>query len=261
MLDACALAVVGLVLPACALAVVPTPCISPPAHPLVFSLHACVPCSLTYTATCLPLELCQGVTLYMAPTHQPSTPYPPNAPSLLSSPYLAAHGSRHVVVGATKVYGTSTDAAWDACAMGDLPADHPESMAATSALLHGATQLWEGLKTWHVDHARYAGWYLCTMGFSVEACLINPVAPPALQSSHPTQIYCPIRLGVRALPPRTAAGAMPLAGQVPGMDDVWVVAGLGARGLVYHAWLAQLVAQGVMEGSDACLPKELQRWK
>ncbi len=37
--------------------------------------------------------------------------------------------------------------------------------------------------------------------------------------------------------------------------------GLGARGLVYHAWLGKLVAQAVVEGSDACLPTQLRRWK
>jgi len=39
------------------------------------------------------------------------------------------------------------------------------------------------------------------------------------------------------------------------------VGGLGARGLVYHAWLGKLVAQAVVEGSDACLPTQLRRWK
>lgn len=150
-------------------------------------------------------------------------------------------------MGATKVYGTTTEEAWDACAMGDLPADHPESITATHALGEGAVKLWDGLKTWHVDHARCEMWWDNVMGQWLSVGIENP---------H----LCHNRLGVRALPPRTAAGALPLAGQVPGLDNVWVVAGLGARGLVYHAWLARLVAQGVVEGSDACLPKELRRW-
>lgn len=41
----------------------------------------------------------------------------------------------------------------------------------------------------------------------------------------------------------------------------WVIGGLGARGLVYHAWLGRLVAAAVLAGSDASLPPELLRWK
>jgi glycine/D-amino acid oxidase-like deaminating enzyme len=40
-----------------------------------------------------------------------------------------------------------------------------------------------------------------------------------------------------------------------------VVGGLGARGLVYHAWLGKLVAAAVAAGSDEALPPELLRWK
>lgn len=40
-----------------------------------------------------------------------------------------------------------------------------------------------------------------------------------------------------------------------------MIGGLGARGLVYHAWLGRLVAAAVLGGSDAHLPPELLRWK
>lgn len=152
----------------------------------------------------------------------PTATYPEGAPSLLSQPYLAAHGPGHVVVGATKQFGTPVAAATEACALGSLPPSHPEALAAAEYLLPRATKLWGPLSTWEVTHAR---------------------------------------CGVRALPPRMREGTLPLAGQVPGMDDVWVVAGLGARGLVYHAWLGKLVAEGVMRGSDEGLPRELRRWQ
>jgi len=41
----------------------------------------------------------------------------------------------------------------------------------------------------------------------------------------------------------------------------WVVGGLGARGLVYHAWLGELVVQAVLSDSEAALPSQLLRWK
>ncbi len=82
--------------------------------------------------------------------------------------------------------------------------------------------------------------------------------------------------GVRALPPRTPAGALPLAGRLrlPGgaaaaaasagaapaaaaPPDVWLLGGLGARGLVYHAWLAERLARAVLDRDDGALPPEL----
>ena len=41
----------------------------------------------------------------------------------------------------------------------------------------------------------------------------------------------------------------------------WVIGGLGARGLVYHAWLGELMAQAVLNDNEAHLPHELMRWK
>ena len=40
-----------------------------------------------------------------------------------------------------------------------------------------------------------------------------------------------------------------------------LLVGLGARGLVYHAWLGALVAQGVLDGSEQHIPAELLAWK
>jgi glycine/D-amino acid oxidase-like deaminating enzyme len=41
----------------------------------------------------------------------------------------------------------------------------------------------------------------------------------------------------------------------------WVAAGLGARGLVYHAWLGNLLARAVLADDEGLLPAELRRWK
>lgn len=40
-----------------------------------------------------------------------------------------------------------------------------------------------------------------------------------------------------------------------------MIGGLGARGLVYHAWLGELMAQAVLNDNESQLPHELMRWK
>jgi glycine/D-amino acid oxidase-like deaminating enzyme len=71
------------------------------------------------------------------------------------------------------------------------------------------------------------------------------------------------RSGVRALPPRTRIGPVPLAAQLPSPPgrSWWVVAGLGARGLVYHAWLGRLLAAAALADDEALLPPELLSWR
>lgn len=70
-----------------------------------------------------------------------------------------------------------------------------------------------------------------------------------------------VRSGVRGLPTRTHQGSIPYAGRVH--DGCWILAGLGARGLVYHAWLARLTAISVFQGNDIISTEypELARWK
>ena len=70
-----------------------------------------------------------------------------------------------------------------------------------------------------------------------------------------------VRTGVRALPPRDQHGSVPLAGRVGDEHNLWVVGGLGARGLVYHAWLGSLMARAVLSGDEAVLPEQLRRWQ
>lgn len=40
-----------------------------------------------------------------------------------------------------------------------------------------------------------------------------------------------------------------------------MVCGLGARGLVYHAWLGKLLADAILHDKEDGMPKELLRWK
>lgn len=73
--------------------------------------------------------------------------------------------------------------------------------------------------------------------------------------------------GLRGMPPLTANGSLPLLGRVDEYIDgsrcckYWLFAGLGARGLLYHAWLGKLLAQAVLSCNEDLLPGELTSWK
>ena len=90
-----------------------------------------------------------------------------------------------------------------------------------------------------------------------------------------------VRYGVRANPPRTPAGSLPLMGRIEGIGgdgdgdeksapgdgdgdgeagrrSWWFVGGLGARGLVYHAMLGAIVAEAVMRRDPSGIPAELR---
>ncbi|XP_048228111.1 uncharacterized protein LOC8262842 isoform X2 [Ricinus communis] len=75
------------------------------------------------------------------------------------------------------------------------------------------------------------------------------------------------RAGLRAMPPLTPQGSLPLLGCV---DDFvgdnctckfWLFGGLGSRGLLYHAWLGNLMSQAVLSGNERFIPAELTSWK
>lgn len=72
---------------------------------------------------------------------------------------------------------------------------------------------------------------------------------------------------MRALPPRTPHGSVPMVGRIKAPDHTqqlphtWVVGGLGARGLVYHGWLGAWVARAVIAGDEGVLPPELLAWR
>lgn len=67
-----------------------------------------------------------------------------------------------------------------------------------------------------------------------------------------------VRTGVRAVPPRTEIGTVPLGGCMGRLDPasgslasehgvpVWLAAGLGARGLVYHGLLGAWTAAALV---------------
>ena len=69
-----------------------------------------------------------------------------------------------------------------------------------------------------------------------------------------------LKYGVRANPPRTHAGALPLAGSVH-VDGrrCWFAAGLGARGLIYHGLLADWLSSAILDDDINAIPVDVRR--
>ncbi|GFH17708.1 uncharacterized protein HaLaN_14395 [Haematococcus lacustris] len=112
-------------------------------------------------------------------------------------------------------------------------------------LLAGAAAAWSPARSWAVGRVSLPSCCAC-------------VLPPR-------------RSGVRGLPPRTPAGSVPLLGRLPAPyapeatsaapPSFWVIAGLGARGLVWHAWLADRLARAVLSGEESDLPRDCTEWQ
>ncbi|CAM9517672.1 unnamed protein product [Ectocarpus sp. 4 AP-2014] len=76
---------------------------------------------------------------------------------------------------------------------------------------------------------------------------------PALEGVTP--IGC--TAGVRVMQERSSYGRIPVAGRLPFSKRGWVIAALGARGLIHHAYLGKLVAACALLDSDDCLPPQV----
>ncbi|KAG8470280.1 hypothetical protein KFE25_008701 [Diacronema lutheri] len=84
-----------------------------------------------------------------------------------------------------------------------------------------------------------------------ELAQLWPMSAQVAEGSGPPR---PHGMGVRAMPPRTRLGSVPLAGRVPGHErNAWFVAGLGGRGLLYHAELGRTVALAALADDDGAL--------
>ncbi|XP_073010077.1 uncharacterized protein [Typha latifolia] len=75
------------------------------------------------------------------------------------------------------------------------------------------------------------------------------------------------RAGLRAMPPVTPHGSLPLLGCLNntigerGNCMYWLVGGLGSRGLLYHGLVGKLTAQAVISSNEDVIPSEFTSWK
>ncbi|GMH37023.1 hypothetical protein BSKO_04896 [Bryopsis sp. KO-2023] len=168
------------------------------------------------------MRLCQGYTLEMADKQQvPSSQE--ITPSLLGEPYIGFQGSGSLVLGATREYDWTPENSF--LEAGGRAVSESDCPGAVSSLKESGAGIWGPLENWEVVR---------------------------------------IRSGVRALTSMTNTGAMPYAGKVhleSVQPECWLATGLGARGVLYHAWLGELLAKAIIDGDEGILPPELRRWK
>jgi len=183
----------------------------------------------------LPLSTCKGIVAHLELPSTNREIYNNEAPSILSSAWLAAQGPRKILIGATKEWGslnTSCDVSIE------------EASLALKELLPKISTVYPAIENWMV------------LG---------------------------TRAGLRAMPPRTSLGALPLIGCIDNfvleslqkdkfcgkqnayssektIPRYWFVGGLGSRGLIYHGLLGKLIAKAVALGNQDVLPSELTSW-
>lgn len=185
------------------------------------------------------------------------TEWPTDAPGILGSPYVAPLGPERLLVGTTKEYGASVA---DARRAGEVPLGNGETTVDTAT-----------------DRARASA-----ASTAARELVANASATyPALGRADEWRVDV-ARYGVRANPPRSSLGSLPLVGRVSSAargdaedaegersgetdscrraprENWWYVGGLGARGLVYHGMLGAIVAAAALTGDDACVPVELR---
>eukprot|EP00210_Caulerpa_lentillifera_P003704 g3537.t1 len=143
----------------------------------------------------LPIRLCQGAIISLRPCDKSSTAF--NGPSLLGPIYLAGQGQDKVVVGATKEYGLSDSQAMQELIRNAHKSWNEDYINSVRSYLHQeGTAIWEPLSKW---------------------------------------TFHELKTGVRALPPKTERGALPLMGHLD--PDIWILTGLGSRGVLKIACL------------------------
>jgi glycine/D-amino acid oxidase-like deaminating enzyme len=87
---------------------------------------------------------------------------------------------------------------------------------------------------------------------------LHALSPMLLDLWEPVGVTC----GVRALPPRSTDGSIPMAGEIVGAPpgkSAWLFTGLGSRGLLHHAVLGKVVARAVVSGNEEHIPAEARR--
>jgi hypothetical protein len=89
------------------------------------------------------------------------------------------------------------------------------------------------------------------------AGVATSAAPPAPSAAAPS-VMVRATVGVRVLPRRSHHGKLPVVGRVRGLPRGWLLTGLGSRGLIHHAHLAEIVAKALLADDDSAIPPEVR---
>jgi glycine/D-amino acid oxidase-like deaminating enzyme len=218
--------------------------------------------------------MCRGrvIELCPPPGTSPDAPpviFPPTSPSLLGPAWISAQGSGTLLVGATKDWEN-----------GDLVAEVPpkEGEEVAEVLLAKAETIYPPVRDWRVVRVRSGvrAWAKRTS----EGTL--PIAgklqsrgasegaisdPPESRGSDMTESKCRENGGFGRESSGRLVSQLRLGDDCAGQESrlrqssIWVVGGLGARGLVYHAWLAEKAAAAIVHDDESLLPSVLRRWQ
>jgi glycine/D-amino acid oxidase-like deaminating enzyme len=67
-----------------------------------------------------------------------------------------------------------------------------------------------------------------------------------------------VNWGIRVMSERSHLGKVPVVGRHPRFENVWLVGGLGARGLIHHAIVGEILAEAALAGEEDVVPKEMR---
>ena len=79
------------------------------------------------------------------------------------------------------------------------------------------------------------------------ASLLNPKVGKLLELENDNTLLSQCRRAVcgnRVSSPRTHLGKLPIVGNI--FDNVWVVTGMGSRGLLYHVYIGRILAEAII---------------
>ncbi|XP_068648817.1 uncharacterized protein [Aristolochia californica] len=167
----------------------------------------------------LPLRLCRGVVAHLELPKDKGGEYSDDSPSILSDAWVAAQGTRNLIMGSTWDWGSNNSS--------QIVSAEEVSMA-MDELITKMSAVYPSIRNWTLTDAR---------------------------------------AGLRAMPPLTPLGSLPILGCLDGFVPraenckYWIVGGLGSRGLLYHGWLGKLMANAILLSTEAALPLELISWK
>lgn len=146
----------------------------------------------------------------------------------------------------------------------EIPDHSPSILSDAWLAIHGPRDLHMG-STWEWKSRNYSSVVSKEEAHKALEELLPKAS--AILPSMKDWTFAGAKAGVRAMPPLTLNGSLPLLGCV---DDLvgkcqtckyWLFGGLGSRGLLYHGWLGKLVAQAVVSCEEDLIPVELTSWR
>lgn len=224
--------------------------------------------------------MCRGrvIELCPPPGTSPDAPpviFPPTSPSLLGPAWISAQGSETLLVGATKDWEN-----------GDLVAEVPlkEGEEVAEVLLAKAEAIYPPVRNWRVARVRSGvrAWAKRTSEGTLpiagklqgrgasERAISDPPGSRGSDRQALTDSECQENgsFGRESSGWRVSQSCDSRLGDDCarqesrlGRSSFWVVGGLGARGLVYHAWLAEKSAAAIVHDDENLLPSVLRRWQ